>query len=343
MIGNNAIKDFIIRNIRSRPSDVVRFAANYFGISVQAINKHVKDLIAKDILIAIGNTKSRKYELVTKTSEYFYDITGLLGEDAVLRNDIHKYFENLPDNVKKIWNYSFTEMFNNAIDHSDGKKINVIIKQDILDTVIIIQDDGVGIFKKIGDFLKISDAREVVAELAKGKFTTDPERHSGEGIFFTSRMVDAFFIHSYNVSWGHRRDKADWIFDENEKDELKGTSVFLRVSNNSDVIVKDVFDKYGNPDFNSTVIPVILMDSTGEGLVSRSQAKRLLNRLEKFNIVYMDFSGIKSVGQAFADEIFRVYKLSNPGVQIIEKNAEEEVQNMIKRARNNTLAIVTEE
>jgi hypothetical protein len=42
-------------------------------------------------------------------------------------------------------------------------------------------------------------------------------------------------------------------------------------------------------------------------LISRSQAKRLLARIELFKIVLFDFSGVETIGQAFADEIFRVF------------------------------------
>ena len=36
---------------------------------------------------------------------------------------------DLPDNVLEIWQYGFTEMFNNAIDHADGTHIEVQIRR----------------------------------------------------------------------------------------------------------------------------------------------------------------------------------------------------------------------
>jgi hypothetical protein len=44
-------------------------------------------------------------------------------------------------------------------------------------------DHGVGIFEKIMKHFNLADAREALLELSKGKLTSDPRNHSGEGIF----------------------------------------------------------------------------------------------------------------------------------------------------------------
>jgi uncharacterized protein (DUF1330 family) len=67
-------------------------------------------------------------------------------------------------------------------------------------------------------------------------------------------------------------------------------------------------------------------------LVARSEAKRILARLESFAEVVLDFSGVDSIGQAFADEVFRVYATAHPGVKLTPIHANEEVNRMIRRA-----------
>ena len=47
----------------------------------------------------------------------------------------------------------------------------------------------------------------------------------------------------------------------------------------------------------------------------------------------LDFKGIKTIGQAFADEIFRVFAREHPGVKLMPCNANNEVAKMIHRAR----------
>jgi len=69
----------------------------------------------------------------------------------------------------------------------------------------------------------------------------------------------------------------------------------------------------------------------GEALVSRSQAKRLSMRFERFRYVVLDFSGVKEICQAFADELFRIFAEAHPQVLLTWINTTDSVENMIKR------------
>jgi hypothetical protein len=43
----------------------------------------------------------------------------------------------------------------------------------------------------------------------------------------------------------------------------------------------------------------------------------------------LDFKGVVLIGQAFADEVFRVFALAHPEVELIPLNANKEVRRMI--------------
>lgn len=90
-------------------------------------------------------------------------------EDQVWRKDIAIHLANLPQNVLDIWHYGFTEMLNNAIDHSEGDYIRVRLNKTAINAEISIYDDGVGIFKKIQAKLDLIDERQAVLELAEGE------------------------------------------------------------------------------------------------------------------------------------------------------------------------------
>ena len=66
-----------------------------------------------------------------------------------------------------------------------------------------------------------------------------------------------------------------------------------------------------------TVVPVRLAQHGDEKLISRSQAKQLLNRIDKFKIVIFYFTKVEITGQAFADEIFRVFRRQHPDIEIV--------------------------
>jgi hypothetical protein len=204
------------------------------------------------------------------------------------------------------------------------------------DVQIGIMDDGVGIFRKIQKALGLLDERHSVLELAKGKLTTDPARHTGEGIFFSSRMFDHFAILSGETYFSHKfLDDKDWILETKGPDTGIYTYVQMKLWNHTSRTPKKIFAKFTIGDelaFAKTVVPVRLAQYGDEALVSRSQAKRLLARVEKFAVVMLDFEGVSTIGQAFADEVFRVFPTEHPGTELHPINANTAVGEMVRRA-----------
>lgn len=335
-VGGESVRKFVIEHLAEHPTDIVRLTAEKFGCTRQAVHKHLQRLVAGGAVVVSGQTRSKRYELapLVRWSKQ-YELAAGLAEDVVWRNDVAPLLGKLPENVLDIWHYGFTEMFNNVTDHSDARLVLLALTKTAAATTVDIYDDGVGIFKKIQAALDLADERHAVLELAKGKFTTDPANHSGEGIFFSSRMFDRFVIASGEVYFSHDFDeKEDWILQENSVSG--GTLVRMFLHNHTARTLKKVFDKFTSDEnygFTKTVVPVKLMRYGDDNLISRSQAKRLLSRLDRFGVVVLDFSGVTSIGQAFADEVFRVFKAKHPEVEIVALHASSEIKRMISRAR----------
>lgn len=335
--GGEPVRKFLIENIGAHPADIVRVAAEKFGCSRQAVHKHLRRLVDEGAVVVSGNTRSKRYVLAPLLQwNREYAVAGALAEDAVWRSDIAPLLGKLPENVLSIWHYGFTEMLNNVIDHSGASHVAVSVTKTAASTKIAIYDDGVGIFKKIQAALNLVDERHAVLELAKGKFTTDPANHSGEGIFFSSRMFDEFDILSGEVYFSHEFEKKeDWILQRSSPQG--GTLVTMVLHNHTARTTKKVFDKFSSGEdygFNTTVVPVKLMRYGDDSLVSRSQAKRLLARVDRFKVVMLDFAGVASIGQAFADEVFRVFRAKHPEVELAPIHASSEVRRMISRAES---------
>ncbi|MBQ1764469.1 MAG: STAS-like domain-containing protein, partial [Aquincola sp.] len=191
-----------------------------------------------------------------------------------------------------------------------------------------------GIFRKIARALDLPDERQALLELSKGKFTTDPTRHSGEGVFFTSRMFDQFLIQANDLRYAHLSADLQDRLDE-VADAADGTIVFMSIAADSTRTTREIFDQYtSGPDdftFDKTVVPMRLAKYGTEQLVSRSQAKRLIARFDRFKIVVLDFEGVDSIGQGFADELFRVYARAHPDIRLETVNAGEDVLRMVRR------------
>ena len=334
-LNKRQVCSFILRHVEDHPNDIVTVAARRFGVSRQAIHKHLRELIGDNLIKATGNTRARRYSLRPISSVG----TRFLNDDQLKEHDVWRHFRpvltDLPENVLEICGYALSEMVNNAIDHSGSHE--VVVRCTRMPNVIQIgvADSGVGIFHKIARFLKLDDDREAILDLAKGRFTTDPQNHSGEGIFFTSRLVDLFGIRSRRLYFEHvaRRTPPDLL---KEVDKMRdGTHVYMEVNTETQRTAHTVFDEFSTVDggFSSTRVPVRLAKYGDDLLVSRSQAKRVLMRFEKFREVFLDFEGIDTIGQAFADEIFRVFRRQHPNVKLVAVNASDAVQSMIEHVR----------
>lgn len=331
------IRGFLLENIEQHPTDIGKVAAEHFHISRQAINKHLQRLREEGCIKESGRTRSRTYTLAAQLEmKKRYPIVPGLEEHIVWDQDVRPFLGQHSENVLDIWHYGFTEMFNNAIDHSGGDWIDVLAQKTASSTTIYLVDNGIGIFKKIQLALNLVDERHSVIELAKGKLTTDPKRHTGEGIFFTSRVMDRFNMASGGVYFSHIfGDREDWILESSKPGT--GTLVYMKLNNHTARTHKKVFDQFASGDdygFTKTVVPVKLAQYGTDKLISRSQAKRLLSRVELFKTVILDFTDVQTIGQAFADEIFRVFQQEHPEIDLYPINANEEVSQMIARAKS---------
>ena len=327
------IREFLVGEIARGNGNPVAAAVKSFGISPQAVNRHLRVLTEQGVVLPVGATSGRTYVLRARGAASTYPLDGSLEESRVWREFVRPQLDDVPERALEICHYGVTEMVNNAIDHSEGTAVRLEVSRSAADIAIDVRDDGVGIFQKIRNTLGLADEQEAVLELSKGKLTSDPDRHTGEGIFFTSRMFDQFSILSGAFFFSHVP-AEEWLLESREP--AAGTLVQMVIDPNAPQTVTEVFDRYASADgdykFAATHVPVFLARLGEENLVSRSQAKRLVARLDRFDQVILDFAGVNAVGQAFADEVFRVFQGEHPDVRLSVTNAAPAVERMIRRA-----------
>jgi len=330
----NAVREFAFDEIEAGRNNLAKSIQEIFHVSRPTAHNYLRRLIDSGDICRIGQGQ---YELAHEIHELSFLVDGL-EEDRVWSEEIDPVLSQLPQNVRDIWHYGCTEMINNVIDHANSKIVEILVDKTARSTRISVSDTGIGIFRKIAAALKLEDDRHAVVELAKGKVTTDPDNHTGEGIFFSSRVFDHYLIVSGKVLFTHDADSdLDWIFGgEEPQEEVRGTAVTMEIRNSSEKTLQDVFDQYATDTedyrFDKTIVPIRLMTYGDDRLVSRSQAKRLLSRIDRFRHVILDFESVESIGQAFADEIFRVFASKNPEIEIVPTQANEQVSRMINRA-----------
>lgn len=315
--------------------------ARHFDFTRQYASHVLRAMRDAGKIVKFGSTRAAFYTLPELVDE--------IGPSAARRRlknkDIkeHEVFDDLarsfpvfrtaPENVRSITHYAFSEMLNNAIEHSRSKNIEVAIENEGDSIRFVVSDFGIGVFRNVMQQRHLRSELEAMQDLLKGKVTTDPKAHTGEGIFFTSKVADRFVLESFGYRMIVDNTVPDVFFQE-EKRINRGTRVVFTISRKSTRHLNKIFEKYqsspGRYAFDKTEVHVRLF-TMGTVYISRSQARRIVVGLEKFKKIIFDFDRVPTVGQAFADEIFRVFQSRHPEISVEPVNMSETVRFMVAR------------
>lgn len=346
-------KENILKITKEKTRIITNDIVSVFNVSRQYASSMISALVKDNKLQRIGFTRNAFYvlpEYAIKHPEiipnrYVKNIINKNVEEHRIVNDIEQTFpilKKLPENVRSIFAYAFSEMLNNAVEHSRSKniKMEVTIKNKLLS--FIIEDYGVGVFRNVMHKRKLKSELEAMQDILKGKTTTMPKSHSGEGIFFTSKVGDIFILDSFGHQLIINNELPD-VFVKRTKGFKQGTRVSFQVKTSVKLHLNDVFNEFtdiqkNDSGFNRTEIRVKLF-TIGGIHISRSQARRVLAGLDSFKIIVFDFDKVQVIGQAFADEIFRVFQAKHKDIKLETENMEEGVKFMVNRAKSeaNTL------
>ncbi|NOQ22713.1 MAG: DUF4325 domain-containing protein [Candidatus Aegiribacteria sp.] len=315
-------------------SDIARI----LGISRQVVNYHLKKLVLEGRVTKSGRTRSAVYTLAETD-----------GSEALCRNWTHRFkigtieehdlFNEMSQimnlnrkvtlNVFDIYQYAFTEMVNNAIEHSLGSRAEIETFLGEYNCGFSVRDWGIGAFESIRNGMNLNLIQSAVHEVLKGRKTTSPAGHTGEGLFFTRRCAGRFSISANGSKLIFDNTRGDAILEKIRR--MKGTFIEFDISRNSRESLRSVFSKYSPEEydfsFRKTSIRISLYSTAPQ---SRSLARRIMAGLGEFREIALDFQGVRMLGQAFSDEIFRVYASAHPDMKISVINIADELKPMIK-------------
>lgn len=342
-VKRESIKRYMLEKIRLDDMEYVQKTMYNFQISVTTVKRYIRECLDHQIIIEDSKAECG-YRLQKQEYCFQYSMKEDFDEDDVYYMDIAPLLRDVSSEARRIWRYAFMEMMNNAIEHSGCENIYCRVVKDVLYTEISITDDGIGIFKNVQKYLTAELGKKVtyqdaLVELYKGKFTTASENHSGEGIFFSSKAMDEFAIWSEDAVYVQGVcDRGKFVQNHliayHTRLKHIGTMVMMKLENQTKRVLGEVFDMYSTVDdgFIKTRIPIKEVCQEGEP-IARSQARKLLYRLEQFKLVEFDFEEVDFMGQGFADEVFRVFKAHHPEVEIIPVNACSDILRMIKHVQ----------
>lgn len=339
------IQHNMLELINNDDADFIPKLVKKYGMTSTSVRRYLSELMDKNV---IHKTKDKAcgYDLTWTEYEYIYDIENEVYEEHEIYGEIlDPLICKFSESARKIWPYVFVEIMNNALEHSGADKVICKIRTCYLYTDIIIADTGLGIFQRIKDYVKNEknidiSTRDIILELHKGKLTIAKYLHTGEGIFFVSKMLDYFAICSDNQVFYHGLQAADaslkaYLESYANKISGYGTTVWMELSNFSTRKMNEIFDEFStdNEGFSKTIIPIREICHGGYP-VARSLARRLVYRMEQFAEITLDFEDVPMIGQGFAHEVFVVFKNKYPDVNIIAINTNPDVNKMIQHVLN---------
>ncbi|PIW90025.1 MAG: hypothetical protein COZ92_01790, partial [Candidatus Nealsonbacteria bacterium CG_4_8_14_3_um_filter_40_11] len=259
------IKKLILRQLTKKGTIKVADVVEITGFSRAYINRFFQELRDEGKVLLLGKANRAQYVLIKSAKAAKKTLLTArrilknkdLSEDLVL-DEIKKdtgIFLPLPKNVIAILDYAFTEMLNNAIEHSNSSKIEIVIKKDSSGVRFEVVDFGIGIFNHLMKKKSLKSEFEAIQDLLKGKQTTAPQEHSGEGIFFTSKVADILTIQSSKKKLIFHNVLND-VFIKNTK-PIRGTKVTFFISLKSKRKLSKIFKEYSGNSYEFSKTKVI--------------------------------------------------------------------------------------
>lgn len=304
---------------REHALDLVEHVQERTGASRRAVQAALKRLVEAHWLRREGSARQPVWSpgLLRQVARS-YTLHGLQ-EDIPWQSDFAPHFA-LPAHVARMVQHGFTELVNNAADHSGGTSVTVSLRQTPSHVQLLVSDDGCGVFERICEAFGLPDARHAMLELSKGRLSSQPEAHTGRGLFFSAQLADVFDIHANNTAFQRRAwESGGW--QPGRPLPRQGSSIYLAIALDTTRTLDQVLAAWSVAGdgiaFDRTTVNLRLLAGPGQPLDSRAQARRVAARLAVFRRAEISFEGVEDVGHGFADELFRVFARARPEVELV--------------------------
>jgi anti-sigma regulatory factor (Ser/Thr protein kinase) len=318
-----------------QPGDLADHVAQRLAVSRSSAQRLLRQLVQAQWLVREGRRGRPIYRpgLLRQVVQR-YRLEGL-DEATPWARDFCGHF-TLAAPVHRMVQHVFSELLNNAIDHSEGQWVSVSVRQTPSQVQLLVSDDGRGLFDKLGEAFGLAEPARAMLELSKGKLTSAPARHTGRGLYFSARLADVFDLHANAVGFQRRAwDGEAWC--PARALDRRGTSVYAAIALDTERTLESVLHAHSLSGaaarFERTVVPLRMLTAAQVGLESRAQARQAASRLAAFARAEMDFSGIACVGHSFADELFRVVVADHPSLELVPVGMSPAVAEMVAQVR----------
>lgn len=323
----------ILELLEARDSLSNRDVAARLGITRQAAYQRLRALVAQGALVAEGGGRSTRYRRLIPRVERRFDTAGL-GETDVWNDLVARVgaLRELDEAGSYLYRYALTELVDNVVHHSESDHFLVAVEVQSPTVALEVTDPGLGAFAHFRQRLGLPSELHAIQELSKGRTSTRPTRLTGAGVFFVSHAAERFTLDANGLRWivdKPRRDQAVIELD----DPHPGTRVRFEANVDRPCALHELFSQHARDFADGRARTVAKLFALGVDFMSRSDARRLATGFENLREIVLDFSGVRGIGQGFADELFRVWATQHPDANLVTINVNGPVQMMIEWAQ----------
>src|SRR5450759_2823564 len=167
-MGYMEMRTLILSTIKKQGQVTTADLVGLTGLSRAYAQRFLKNLADEGVIVLMGKANQAHYIHPSKKGAGNAKPLSVrrimtnkdLAEDKVLHEIKEKsaIFQGIAGNVSSTLDYAFTEMLNNAIEHSTSEKIDVVVMRTATDIRFMVADRGIGIFNNC--LLYTSDAAD---------------------------------------------------------------------------------------------------------------------------------------------------------------------------------------
>lgn len=329
MNSSDQIKNFILQNLSEHQKDIVKTAVKKFGLTRPGILKHMRALIGDGRIEVAGTTKDRTYKLIPLV-DYVqtFERSDNIRIDSIIYNELIPLLKNINSNIIDICEFTFSALLNNLMEHSKFQFFNIKILLCNNDLQIHIFDNGIGIFDNIDQKLNLKNKKLSVFRLAEGAIKDSSQCASEGDINLLLYLFDKIIISANEIELSH--DNKNQLWSSRNIDKNHGTKFELYLSMDTKIKISEVLKEKSL--YNKARVPVNIVSSINENLMSRKQAGYIVDNVPINNEIEFDFAGVNLISPAFADELVKETK--NDILDINWINANEAVDSLMSYTIN---------
>ncbi|MBX3181516.1 MAG: winged helix-turn-helix transcriptional regulator [Polyangiaceae bacterium] len=314
------LKQELLELVRREGSINCTLVSERLGYTRQAVHRHLRELVNAGELVVTGHARATRYSLPASVKRlHRLDLADVDEREVWARVAPELVPPTATLAATAIAEFAVEELVKNAASHSAAASATLQVDSTLEQIRFQLSDEGVGLFTRVRERLGLGSELDALIELSRAPLTTEPRTHLGQGLLLLASACDQLTIEAGGLLWQSDRERGDQLLGEAPR--RPGTRVTCAISADTELALDALLrQRLARQNPLAAIGQVKLVEHGGQ-FVSREEARRLMEGMERYRVVDLNFHGISGVGLGFAQELFQRWVPSHPGTRIQVRGA----------------------